>query len=300
MKNTGKRTITILLTLVMAITILLGNGIEARADEYFLRFDDLKGHELKSGDVIIPDDAFTWFYFTFYDGNDGSISVTIKMRCTERHTIQTSYSDGNGKTVRTNAKWKCVKLGPFPSSPSYLVLQGEHYDPQTEEKKPESTSPKEATNQLNVAAQPEIAEAPEEVHLCNMEWVTTKEPSVGEDGEECYRCSSCGRTEQKMPIPGAVAYVKDLYGYIKDAAENGLVTYDAKTNTAISDYIIQKMAERRDVTTVISFEYKGEKYQITFSPEADYDALLNDEEQFYGYLGLSGYKGITVEKLSAS
>ena len=145
------------------------------------------------------------------------------------------------------------------------------------------------------ADQPEIAE---EVHLCNMEWVTTKEPSVGEDGEECYRCSSCGRTEQKMPIPGAVAYVKDLYGYIKDAAENGLVTYDAKTNTAISDYIIQKMAERRDVTTVISFEYKGEKYQITFSPEADYDALLNDEEQFYGYLGLSGHEGITVEKVN--
>ena len=131
-----------------------------------------------------------------------------------------------------------------------------------------------------------------------MEWVTTKEPSVGEDGEECYRCSSCGRTEQKMPIPGAVAYVKDLYGFIKDAAENGLVTYDAKTNTAISDYILHKMAERRDVTTVISFEYKGEKYQITFSPEADYDALLNDEEQFYGYLGLSGHEGITVEKVN--
>ncbi len=292
MKNTGKRTITILLTLVMTITILFGNGIEARADEYFLRFDDLKGHELKSGDVIIPDDAFTWFYFTFYDGNDGSISVTIKMRCTERHTIQTSYKNGNGEIVGTGAKWKCTNRGS-----THLDLIGEPYIPQTEETKPESTPRKEVTNQPNVADQPEIAEAPEEVHLCNMEWVTTKEPSVGEDGEECYRCSSCGRTEQKMPIPGAVAHVKDFCGFIKDAAQNGLVTYDAKTNTAISDYIIQKMAERRDVTTVISFEYKGEKYQITFSPEADYDALLNDEEQFYGYLGLSGYKGITVEKV---
>ena len=48
MKNTRKRTITILLTLVMAITILLGNGIEARAAEYFLKFDDLKDRELKS------------------------------------------------------------------------------------------------------------------------------------------------------------------------------------------------------------------------------------------------------------
>ena len=293
MKNTRKRTITILLTLVMAITILLGNGIEARADEYFLKFDDLKGHELKSGDVIIADDRFEESSLTFYDGNNDSLSIKIKIKRTERHTIQTSYSDGNGKTVKTNAKWKCVSLLPTYISNSF-TLKGEPYIPQTEEKKPESTPPKEVTNQPNVEDQPEIAE---EVHLCNMEWVTTKEPSVGEDGEECYRCSSCGRTEQKMPIPGAVAYVKDLYGFIKDAAENGLVTYDAKTNTAISDYILQKMAERRDVTTVISFEYKGEKYRITFSPEADYDALLNDEEQFYGYLGLSGYKGITVEKM---
>ena len=288
MKNTGKRTITILLTLVMIITALLGNGIEARAAEYSLKDKNVMGYEFESGDVIIPYDAFSWFNFTFYDGNDGRISVIIRMKCTERHTIQTSYKNEKNEIVGTGAKWKCIDQGS-----AHLDLIGEPYIPQTEEKKPESAPPKEVEQPI-AADQPEIAE---EVHLCNMEWVTTKEPSVGEDGEECYRCSFCGRTEQKMPIPGAVAYVKDLYGFIKDAAENGLVTYDAKTNTAISDYILHKMAERRDVTTVISFEYKGEKYQITFSPEADYDALLNDEEQFYGYLGLSGYEGITVEKV---
>ena len=290
MKNKGKRIITTLLAAVMIITALLGNGIEARAADYSIK-NSLLDYEFKVGDVIIPDENSPYCFLNFYDVNDPGIIITIIIDVTKRYTIRESYSDGKN-TVRTNAKWKCVKQGP-----TFLTLQGEKYDPQTEEKKPESTPPKEATNQPIVADQSEIVVVPEEVHLCNMEWVTTKEPSVGEDGEECYRCSFCGRTEQKMPIPGAVAYVKDLYGYIKDAAENGLVTYDAKTNTAISDYIIQKMAERRDVTTVISFEYKGEKYQITFSPEADYDALLNDEEQFYGYLGLSGYKGITVEKV---
>ena len=287
MKNTGKRTITILLTLVMTITILLGNGIEARAVEHSSH-EILENVTVRVGDVIIPYDAFSWFNFTFYDGNDGRISVIIRMKCTERHTIQTSYKNEKNEIVGTGAKWKCIDQGS-----AHLDLIGEPYIPQTEEKKPESAPPKEVEQPI-VADQPEIAE---EVHLCNMEWVTTKEPSVGEDGEECYRCSSCGRTEQKMPIPGAVAHVKDFCGFIKDAAENGFVTYDAKTNTAISDYILQKMAERRDATTVISFEYKGEKYRITFSPEADYDALLNDEEQFYGYLGLSGYKGITVEKV---
>ena len=284
MRNTGKRIITTSLAAVMIITALLGNGIEARAKDYFVE-NNLLGYEFKVGDVIIPDEKSPYYFLTFHDVDDYNILITIGID--ERHTIRESYSDGKN-TVRTNAKWKCVRQGS-----TFLTLEGEKYDPQTEEKKPESAPPKEVEQPI-AADQPEIAE---EVHLCNMEWVTTKEPSVGEDGEECYRCSSCGRTEQKMPIPGAVAYVKDLYGFIKDAAGNGLVTYDAKTNTAVSDYILQKMAERRDVTTVISFEYKGEKYQITFSPEADYDALLNDEEQFYGYLGLSGYKGITVEKV---
>mgnify|MGYP001149168461 FL=1 len=288
MKNTGKRVVTILLTLMITITTLLGNRIEARAAEYFVA-DDIRGCEVKIGDIINA--SWTAGYtLRFYDGNDPNLMIMINVGSGQTHTLQASYSDGNGKTVGTNTKWHCADQGS-----SDLILKGEPYSTQTEEKKPESTPPKEMTNQPDVEDQPEIAE---EVHLCNMEWVTTKEPSVGEDGEECYRCSSCGRTEQKMPIPGAVAYVKDLYGFIKDAAENGLVTYDAKTNTAISDYILHKMAERRDVTTVISFEYKGEKYQITFSPEADYDALLNDEEQFYGYLGLSGHEGITVEKVN--
>ena len=294
MKNKGKRIITTLLAAVMIITALLGNGIEARAADYSIK-NSLLDYEFKVGDVIIPDENSPYCFLNFYDVNDPGIIITIGIDVTERYTIRESYSDGKN-TVRTNAKWKCVSLLPTYISNSF-TLKGEPYIPQTEEKKPESTPPKEVAVQPIVADQPEIVVAPEEVHLCNMEWVTTKEPSVGEDGEECYRCSSCGRTEQKMPIPGAVAYVKDLYGFIKDAAENGLVTYDAKTNTAISDYILQKMAERRDVTTVISFEYKGEKYQITFSPEADYDALLNDEEQFYGYLGLSGHEGIMVEKV---
>ena len=289
MKNTGKRVVTILLTLMITITTLLGNGIEARAVEH-LSHEILENVTVRVGDVI-RNTSYSSFQIRFIDGNDKNHYVNVEIRGEKNtHTVQKSYDDGKGGMVRTNTTWTCIT-----KSLGYNIsLVGEQYDPQTEEKKPESTPPKEVTNQPDVEDQPEIAE---EVHLCNMEWVTTKEPSVGEDGEECYRCSFCGRTEQKMPIPGAVAYVKDLYGYIKDAAKDGLVTYDAKTNTAISDYILQKMAERRDVTTVISFEYKGEKYRITFSPEADYDPLLNDEEQFYGYLGLSGYKGITVEKV---
>ena len=156
MKSKGKRIITTLLAIMMTITILLGNGIEARAAEYSLKDKNVMGYEFESGDVIIPYDAFSWFNFTFYDGNDGRISVIIRMKCTERHTIQTSYKNEKNEIVGTGAKWKCIDQGS-----AHLDLIGEPYIPQTEEKKPESAPPKEVEAQPIVADQPEIAEAPE-------------------------------------------------------------------------------------------------------------------------------------------
>ena len=151
MRNTGKRIITTSLAAVMIIMALLGNGIEARAADYSIK-NSLLDYEFKVGDVIIPDENSPYCFLNFYDVNDPGIIITIGIDVTERYTIRESYSDGKN-TVRTNAKWKCVKQGP-----TFLTLEGEPYIPQTEEKKPESTPPKEVEAQPIVADQPGIAE----------------------------------------------------------------------------------------------------------------------------------------------
>ena len=111
-----------------------------------------------------------------------------------------------------------------------------------------------------------------------------------------YRCS-CGDVKEKQPIPAAQIYVKGLYGAVKEAAPNGTVEYDAGKMHTISDYILNKMSERSDVTVNVKFEYKGVKYQITFPAGTDYTKVLTDEPAMYGYFGVAAELGLAVTAL---
>lgn len=134
-----------------------------------------------------------------------------------------------------------------------------------------------------------------EKHEHSFQWVTTLDPQVGVDGLEQYLCTSCGMVEESHAIPAGVATVKDLYGKIKEAPENGSVTYDAGKLYTISDYLLKKMAERSDVTVKVQFEYRNMKYELTFPAGTDYTPVLTDEETMYGYFGVAAKLGLRVE-----
>ena len=92
-------------------------------------------------------------------------------------------------------------------------------------------------------------------------------------------------------------FVKGLYGEIKNAPLNGTVTFDSGRQYTMSDYIIKKLAERSDVTTVVTFEYNKTAYRLTIPAGADYSALLADEDYFYGYFYFAQLVGATIEEL---
>lgn len=131
-------------------------------------------------------------------------------------------------------------------------------------------------------------------HTCNFEWVITLDPTTGADGLEEYKCTGCGIVKESHPIPASVAVVKDFYGKVKEAPENGNITYDAGKLYTISDYILKKMAERNDVTVTVKFEYQNKKYQLTFPAGLNYSAVLTDEETMYGYFGAAAKLGLKV------
>ena len=131
-------------------------------------------------------------------------------------------------------------------------------------------------------------------HECNFQWVTTVEPQPGVDGLEEYKCVTCGVVKESQPIPAGMATVKNLYGFIKDAPENGTVTTDFGTLHTISDYLLKKMAERSDATVTIQFEYKNQKLQITFPAGTDYTPVLTDTDTMYGFYGVAAKLGLTV------
>lgn len=91
-----------------------------------------------------------------------------------------------------------------------------------------------------------------------------------------------------------MAAVKDFYGKVKDAPENGTVTYDSGKLYTISDYLLKKMSERNDVTLTVNFEYQNAKYELTFPAGTDFTPVLTDEETMYGYFGVAAKLGLTV------
>lgn len=138
--------------------------------------------------------------------------------------------------------------------------------------------------------------ASEAAHTHSYSWVTVQEATVGQDGIEEYRCS-CGDVQERCVIPASMVFVKGLYGAIKDAPQNGTATFDSGRLYTISDYVIKKFAERSDVTTVITFEYQNQSYQMTIPAGADYTALLADQYYFYGYFYFANVVGAAIEAL---
>ena len=136
----------------------------------------------------------------------------------------------------------------------------------------------------------------EPVHEHSYSWVTVQEATTEQDGIEEYRCS-CGAVAERSVIPASQVFVKGLYGEIKSAPLNGTVTFDSGRLYTMSDYIIKKLAERSDVTTVVTFEYNKTAYRMTIPAGADYSALLADEDYFYGYFYFAQLVGATIEEL---
>lgn len=133
-------------------------------------------------------------------------------------------------------------------------------------------------------------------HTHSYSWVTVQEAAVRQDGIAEYRCS-CGDVQGRSVIPASTAAVKGLISEIESAPQNETATFDTGWLYTISDYIIKKLAERTDITTVITFEYQKQAYKMTIPAGADFTSLLADEEYFYGYFFFANAVGATIEAL---
>ena len=185
---------------------------------------------------------------------------------------------GGWTTMSTNDQYNGMKNSGFVYY--YLVIN-------------EDTS---QTPTPNPVKSEEPTKTDEPVHEHSYSWVTVQEATTEQDGIEEYRCS-CGAVAERSVIPASQVFVKGLYGEIKNAPLNGTVTFDSGRLYTMSDYIIKKLAERSDVTTVVTFEYNKTAYRMTIPAGADYSALLADEDYFYGYFYFAQLVGATIEEL---
>ena len=133
-------------------------------------------------------------------------------------------------------------------------------------------------------------------HVCQYEWEVVREVSADQYGLEQYLCKLCGNVQSTLTIPASQYQVQELYTKVTGAAEGETVTYDTGMVHTVCDKFFTKLQQRKDITLVITYQYKGESYRTTFPAGADYTELLQDADQFYGMLGLNGRCGIVTEK----
>ena len=133
-------------------------------------------------------------------------------------------------------------------------------------------------------------------HVCQYEWEVVREVGADQDGLEQYFCKLCGNVQSTLTIPASQYQVQELYTKVTGAADGETVTYDTGMVHTVCDKLFTKLQERKDITLVLTYQYKGESYRTTFPAGADYTELMQDTDQFYGMLGLNGRCGIVTEK----
>ena len=297
----GKRIITMMLSVIMLAGIIAGIKLDVKADgrAYFFDFSDSNGFKSAAQETYYSNDTLT--FTGFPKPPDGDIYIYMvrwDYYVNSKRVGSSAEMCGENRSeffvkVPDDSQYDYVKLidykPPVPQGGLQVVeFVFNIYYPFTPSQ-PTATHPSHL-----IAAHPtESSAAPS--HECSFQWETPVEPQPGIDGLEEYKCMFCGMVKESQPIPASMAAVKNLYGFIKDAPENGNVTIDFGKLHTISDYLLNKMSERSDVTVTVSFEYQSAKYEITFPPGTDYAPVLEDEDTMYGYFGVAERLGLTVE-----
>lgn len=288
--GTGKRIMTMMLSVIMVTGIFAGMKLEVRAADYSFDLSSLGGFMLATEKTYYSNDTLVFTGFTLPPaGNTYEYEIRLDYYANLNFS-RFIYCGRNLSTISIS----------FPNDSQYDYAKFIDY----ERSAVSSGGTQVVTLVFNMygsftPSQPTAAHPTESSaassHECSFQWVTTVEPQPGIDGLEEYKCMSCGMVKESQPIPASMATVKNLYGFIKDAPENGNVTIDFGKLHTISDYLLNKMSERSDVTVTISFEYQSAQYEITFPSGTDYSTVLEDEDTMYGYFGVAARLGLTVE-----
>ena len=299
--GTGKRIMTMMLSVIMVTGIFAGMKLEVRAAKnYSIDLSDPGSFTFALQNTYYSDDTLVFTGFSKPPAGDTYIYrvrwdyIYNSKRVGSSITTCGENLSNVSITIPNDSQYDYAKLVDYTpptvsQGPIQVVEFVFHiYYPFTPSQ-PTVTPPSQPT----AAHSTESSAAPS--HECSFQWVTTVEPQPGIDGLEEYKCMSCGMVKESQPIPASMATVKNLYGFIKDAPENGNVTIDFGKLHTISDYLLNKMSERSDVTVTISFEYQSAQYEITFPSGTDYSAVLEDEDTMYGYFGVAARLGLTVE-----
>lgn len=128
-------------------------------------------------------------------------------------------------------------------------------------------------------------------HTHSFAWRTITEPTAQQDGLEAYACTTCGYYEKSVSV-SAYSYACDGGAkQVISAAQGDELTLDMGVWCAYPKWFMQKLADRRDLTIRLRFEYEHQQYEITIPA----GAAVDTECDWYGPLKLCSLYPYTVK-----
>ncbi len=307
------------LALVLCFGMMFGNSLAVFAAEYWVT-DIQVGDVLNKGDVVRTEvkgveqggmwhgsGGLSVYYCDSEGGEKPDNHYFYVEQGKDREIFDVTIGGVNDPTVDYVNQWKVIEIGfeklklePYiapaisPSVPEGGANSSRNDVPHTDSYSWENGSSNDVPHTDSYSW--ENGSSNDVPHTHSYSWVTVQEATVGQDGIEEYRCS-CGDVQGRNVIPASVAFVDGFYDEIMNVPQNGTATFDSGWLCTLSDDMIKKLAERTDVTTVITFEYQKQSYRMTIPAGADFASLLADEECFYGYFYFANVVGATIEAL---
>lgn len=132
-------------------------------------------------------------------------------------------------------------------------------------------------------------------HVHEYVWETALEATAYTNGEYVYRCKICGNVIETETTDYTAALMNAMKKAIEAAPANGTVKMDCGYYVSLNSVVAAAHDARPDVTTIFTFIYRGDTYEITIPAGVAIVPSLN-EEGWAGFMHIKNIAGVTIVK----
>lgn len=128
-------------------------------------------------------------------------------------------------------------------------------------------------------------------HSHQFEWKTITTPTAEMDGLEAYACIICGYYTDSVPVSAYSYACTEGAKQVLAAGQNAEITLKMGRWCSYPRWFMEKLAQRRDLTNHLQFEYLHKQYEVLIPAKMPMDT----ECEWYGPLKLCNLYPYTIK-----
>ena len=215
-------------------------------------------------------------------GGEAEISLTVNQKATGYAVIRThgldtteipsTYDPDSGRLTFGSDRFSTYTLVPLTASKNDYVIRY-----------PQGSG--------NSSILQENGGKQEGGHSHQFEWKTITTPTAETDGLEAYACIICGYYTDSVPVSAYSYACTEEAKQVLAAGQNAEITLKMGRWCSYPRWFMEKLAQRRDLTIHLQFEYLHKQYEVLIPAKMPVDT----ECEWYGPLKLCNLYPYTIK-----